>query len=52
MYKLKTDCFGEVNGVINLSNNDVIPFDFENIDYIEYQKWLAEGGQPLPAETN
>jgi hypothetical protein len=52
MYKLKTDSFGVVNGVKNLINNDVIPFDLANTDYQEYLKWLEEGNTPLPAEEN
>ena len=50
MYKLKTDCFGEVNGVINLSNNNIIPFDPDNTDYQEYLKWIAKGNTPQEAE--
>jgi hypothetical protein len=29
-----------------------IPFDPANTDYQEYLKFLAEGGQPLPADDN
>lgn len=28
-----------------------IPFDPSNTDYQEYLKWLAEGNEPLPADT-
>jgi len=50
MYKLKTECFGEVNGVVNLDNGYVIPFDPDNTDYQAYLAWLAEGNTPLPAD--
>jgi len=50
MYKLKTDAFGTVNGVINLDNNDIIPFDPDNTDYQQYLKWVEEGNTPLPAD--
>ena len=25
-------------------------FDPDNTDFVEYQKWLSEGNQPLPAD--
>jgi len=28
----------------------VIPFDPANMDFVEYNKWLALGNQPEPAE--
>jgi hypothetical protein len=28
-----------------------IPFDSNNVDFQEYQKWLSEGNTPLPAEN-
>ena len=52
MYKLKTDCFGEVNGVVNLDNGYVIPFDPDNQDFVQYQKWLSEGNTPIPADES
>lgn len=27
-----------------------IPFDPDNQDFVQYQKWLSEGNQPLPAD--
>ena len=39
------------NVVQRLSDNAFIPFDEANTDYQEYLKWVAEGNQPLPAET-
>jgi len=27
-----------------------IPFDPDNQDFVEYQKWVAEGGVPTPAD--
>jgi hypothetical protein len=37
--------------VLRLSDNSFIPFDESNTDYQEYLKWVAEGNEPLPAET-
>jgi len=34
-----------------LSDNTFIPFDPANTDYQEYLKWVAEGNEPLPADT-
>jgi hypothetical protein len=33
-----------------LSDNAFIPFDPQNVDFQEYQKWLAEGNEPLPPD--
>lgn len=38
-------------GVFRLSDGAFIPFDPANTDYIAYLKFLAEGGQPLPADS-
>jgi hypothetical protein len=52
MYKLNKPYFDftEINSVIRLSDNAMIPFDKNNTDYQEYLKWLEEGNTPLPAD--
>ena len=40
----------EAQCIKRLSDNAFIPFDPANTDYQEYLKFLAEGGQPLPAD--
>jgi hypothetical protein len=53
MYKQCKDQFGNIsNCVIRISDGACIPADFANTDYQEYLKFLAKGGQPLPADDN
>jgi len=49
MYKLYKPQFGS-ESVIRLSDGASIPFDPANVDFQQYQKWLSEGNQPLPAD--
>jgi hypothetical protein len=56
MYKLlpkQITPFGEVEAKViqRLSDNAFIPMDEANTDFIEYQKWLSAGNEPLPAEN-
>jgi len=51
MYKLTKPILGnEVTCIHRLSDNSLIPVDPANTDYQEYLRFLAEGGQPLPAD--
>lgn len=55
MYKLYNNDSGIPCSVIksNLDKSGIcIPFDPANTDYQEYLRFLAEGGQPLPADDN
>jgi hypothetical protein len=49
MYKLRNLPLGGQD-VIRLLDGACIPFDPANTDFIEYQKWLSEGNEPLPAD--
>ena len=52
MYKLGKPALGQVETtcVIRLADNAFIPFDPSNTDFQEYQRWLAEGNTPQPAD--
>lgn len=52
MYKLIRNPFGEPNVVMRLADYTSIPFSLDNTDYQAYLKFLAEGGQPLPADED
>jgi len=39
------------HSILRLADNAFIPFDPANRDYAEYLEWLAEGNEPLPADT-
>ena len=52
MYKLMNNPDGiALDAVHRLADNAFIPFDPANRDYAEYLEWLAEGNEPLPADT-
>ena len=51
MYKKQTITKKDIEvGVHRLSDNAFIPFDPDNQDFVEYQKWLDAGNTPLPAD--
>lgn len=45
-YKLLQDDAGVLR-----DGKDSIPFDNDNVDFIEYQEWLANGNTPDPADV-
>lgn len=52
MYQLQPDTpMGAATCVKRLVDNAFIPFDNQNTDFQEYQRWLAAGNEPLPADT-
>jgi hypothetical protein len=50
MYQLVTDK-GQLVSIKRLADNAFIPLDPANTDYQKYLEWLAEGNEPLPADT-
>ena len=52
MYKQCIDDpkYGKAQSVIRTTDGACIPFDPDNTDFVEYQKWLDAGNTPLPAE--
>ena len=52
MYKLhKSQRNAEMSTIVRLSDNAFVPMDPANTDYQEYLEWVAEGNEPLPADT-
>jgi hypothetical protein len=49
MYKLTN--LEPAAGVLRVADNAFIPFDPAKTDYAEYLQWLAEGNEPLPADS-
>ncbi|NMU88421.1 hypothetical protein HGQ98_00775 [Achromobacter ruhlandii] len=44
MYKLISDSI-----VLRLADNAYIPFTLDNLDYVAYLAWVADGNTPLPS---
>ena len=36
--------------ILRAADNALIPFDPANADYQQYEIWIAEGNEPLPAD--
>jgi hypothetical protein len=52
MYQLLPDTIMEPATCIKrLADNAFIPMDEQNSDYAEYLKWVAEGNEPLPPDS-
>lgn len=49
-YKIQKNSFGEVSAITIIGQNISIPMDEQNSDYVEYLKYIAEGGVVLPAD--
>jgi hypothetical protein len=54
MYKLLKNNEGTISGVLLTRQNGsllCVPFALDNTDYQEYLKWVAEGNEPLPPDS-
>jgi hypothetical protein len=52
MYQeIKSSVTKQVACIKRLEDNASIPIEPANTDYQEYLKWLEEGNEPLPADT-
>ena len=49
-YKLQKGYMDEIVAVTIVGQNISIPMNPDNTDFLEYQKWLAAGNTPLPAD--
>ena len=55
MYKLiKNPITNQITSVNKYVDNVIyfIPFDPDNQDFVQYQKWLSEGNTPIPADES
>lgn len=51
MYKILVNQASSASqSVLRIADNTVIPADPANTDYVAYQKWLAAGNKPIPAD--
>lgn len=53
MYKLPQLSFNQVEHscVIRTTDGACIPFDPDNMDFVEYNKWLEKGNTPEQADN-
>ena len=53
MYKQLLDRNSQVRTdvILRIEDNACIPFDPANQDFVEYNKWLSLGNQPLPPDA-
>jgi len=52
MYKQTKTIEGQIRNdqIQRIADGAFIPFDPDNVDFQQYQKWLSKGNQPLPAD--